>query len=100
VTPALEARLASLGIALVAETPAVTAFARDTCVAMAGASAGGGLTLGSTGIMTENGVAYLVWREGRPWLAAKGAEVPAAPEQVDAIRRFSEDLQAALATPQ
>ena len=95
-TPEVEARLQSFGIGLVTESPAVSVFARDVCVAMVGRGAGGVLSLGSTGMMTENGLAYLVWREGRPRLAAKGSEVAAAPEQVEAIRRFSEDLKSAL----
>jgi hypothetical protein len=96
VTPEIEARLQSFGIGLVTESPAVSIFVRDVCVAMAGRGAEGALSLGSTGMMTENGLAYLVWRQGRPRLAAKGSEVAAAPEQVEAIRRFSEDLRMAL----
>ena len=95
-TPEIEQRLRSFGIGVVGESAAVSVFARDVCMAMVGRSAAGGLTLGSTGMMTENGLAWLVWREGQPRLAAKGREVAAAPEQVQAILRFSEDLKAAL----
>jgi tyrosyl-tRNA synthetase len=98
VTSEVAARLQSVGIGLVTESPAVAVFVREVCVAMAGRGAGGTLSPGSTGMMTENGLAYLVWREGRPWLAAKGSEVAATPEQVEAIRKFSEDLKAALLT--
>ena len=72
------------------EGPAVSIYMRDNCVAAVGG------TQGSTGIMTEQGLAYLVWREGQPFLAAKGSETPATPEQVEAIRKFSEDLNTAL----
>jgi hypothetical protein len=92
VTPEIEARLRSFGIGLATESPAVSIFVRDICVAMVGRGAAGAFSLGSTGMMT----AYLVWRDGRPRLAAKGSEVAAAPEQVEAIRRFSEDLKMAL----
>ena len=95
-TPEVEARLTGFGIGLVTESPAVSIFARDVCVAMVGRGPGGSLSLGSTGMMTENGLAYLVWREGQPRLAAKGSEVDATPGQVDAIRRFSDDLRMAL----
>ena len=95
-TPEVEARLESFGIGLVTESPAVSIFVRDVCVAMVGRGPGGILSLGSTGMMTENGLAYLVWREGEPRLAAKGSEVAAAPDQVEAIRGFSEDLKRAL----
>ena len=49
-------------------------------------------------MMTEQGLAYLVWRDGQPYLAAKGGETPATPEQVETIRKFSQDLSNALNT--
>jgi hypothetical protein len=55
-----------------------------------------GGTQGSTGMMTEQGLAYLVWRDGQPYLASKGGETPASAEQVETIRKFSEDLNNAL----
>ena len=76
------------------EGPAVSIYVRDTCIAAVGGTHPG--NQGSTGIMTERGLAYLVWRDGRPYLAAKGGETPATPEQVETIRRFSEDLNTAL----
>ena len=95
-TPEVEARLQSFGIGLVTESPAVSVFVREVCVAMVGHGAAGALSIGSTGMMTENGLAYLVWRQGRPRLAAKRSEVAATPEQVEAIQRFSGDLRRAL----
>ena len=74
----------------------VLLFVRDNCMATAGRTADGGLTLGSTGMMTDRGLAYLVWRDGQALLAAKGSEMPADPEQVDTIRKFSDDLKSAL----
>jgi len=46
---------------------------RDNCIAAVGSSeaAARGGNQGSTGMMTEQGLAYLVWREGRPYLAAR-----------------------------
>jgi hypothetical protein len=64
VNPEVAARLAAFGIGLAAESPAVSIFMRESCVAMVGHTPGGGLSLGSTGMMTDNGLAYLVWREG------------------------------------
>ena len=83
-------RLDELGIRLMVEGPAVSIYVRDECIAAVGA------TQGSTGMMTPQGLAYLVWRDGQPFLASKGAETPATAEQVEAIRKFSEDLKAAL----
>jgi hypothetical protein len=41
-------------------------------------------------------LAYLVWRGGQAFLAGKGFELPASDEQVAAVRKFSDDLKAAL----
>ena len=75
-----------------AESPAGSLYVRDQCMAVVSG------TQGSTGLLTEQGLAYLVWREGQPMLAAKSVETPATAEQVEAIRTFSEDLKAALST--
>jgi len=93
-------RLDDLNIRLMVEGPAVSIYVRDRCMAAVGGAQGDnqGINQGSTGMMTEQGLAYLVWRDGQPYLAAKGGETPATPEQVEAIRKFSEDLSTALST--
>ena len=97
-------RLEDLNIRLMVEGPAVSIYVRDNCIAAVGGSSGinqginQGTNQGSTGMMTEQGLAYLVWRDGRPYLAAKGGETPATPEQVETIRKFSADLSNALNT--
>jgi hypothetical protein len=88
--------LQDLNIRLMVEGPAVSIYARGDCIAAVGRNQGD--NQGSTGMMTEHGLAYLVWRGGQPYLAAKGGETPATPEQVEAIRRFSQDLNTALNT--
>jgi len=85
-------RLEEFGIRRVVEGPVVSLYVRGNCVAAAGG------TQGSTGLMTEGGLSYLVWREGVAWLSAKAAETRATPEQVEEIRRFTEDLKNALGT--
>ncbi len=89
-------RLEDLNIRLMVEGPAVSIYVRDNCIAAVGSTGAG--NQGSTGMMTEQGLAYLVWRDGQPFLAAKGSETPATPDQVEAIRKFSEDLNTALST--
>jgi hypothetical protein len=89
-------RLQDLNIRLMVEGPAVSIYARDNCLAAVGGADSG--NQGSTGMMTEQGLAYLVWRDGRPYLAAKSGETPATLEQVETIRKFSEDLNTALST--
>ena len=86
--------LAAAGIQLVAETTSHYLFTRDTCIALVERSVG---TIGSTGIMTEQGLAYLVWRDGQAFLKSKSAEMPATDEQLTAIRQFSQELARALA---
>jgi len=71
-------------------------FARDNLVALVERTEAGYGSIGGTGIWTERGLAYLVWRDEEAYLAGKGFEQPATAEEVAAIRRFSEDLKAAL----
>jgi len=85
-------RLEELGIRKMVEGPAVSLYVRGNCIAAVGG------TQGSTGYMTESGLAYLVWRDGVALLASKGAEVPASAEQTEEIRQFTEDLKIALST--
>jgi hypothetical protein len=89
-------RLEEFGISKMAEGPVVTLYVRGECIAAAGGP--NGTNQGGTGLMTEHGLAYLVWRDGVALLASKGGEVPAIPEQVEAIRKFTEDLKTALST--
>ena len=86
-------RLQDFGIRLMVEGPAVSIYVRGDCIA-----AVGGGSQGSTGILTSQGLAYLIWRDGQPFLASKGVETLATPEQVEDIRKFSEDLKTALST--
>ena len=72
------------------EGAVVSLYVRGNCVAAVGG------TQGSTGFMTEYGLAYLIWREEGPVLAGKGGETVATAEQVEEIRRFTEDLKTAL----
>jgi hypothetical protein len=87
-------RLDDLNIRLMVEGPAVSIYVRDNCIAAVGGTSPD--NQGSTGMMTEQGLAYLVWRDGQPYLAGKGGETPATLEQVETIRRFSDDLNSAL----
>ena len=84
-------------IEIVAETREYRLYARDNCVAMVRFTQSGEASIGSSGMMTGNGVAYLVWQEGRPLLVSKGGQTAAGPEEVEALRQFAEDLKALLA---
>jgi hypothetical protein len=96
VNPETAARLESLNIQSHTQARGYCLFVREMCAAFA-QERDGAVALGSSGIMTEQGLAYLVFRGEQPFLAAHGGgEVPATVEQVEAVRRFSEDLKAAL----
>ena len=90
--PQTAGRLQKLDIAWFATEKGYTMFTRGNCAAV-----GHENSIGSAGLMTESGFAFLVWREERAYLVAHGgAEQPATDEQVDAIRCFSSDLKQAL----
>ena len=80
-------------IQLIAETKEYRVYGRENCVAMVHFTQSGDTSIGSSGMMTESGVAYLVWRDGKPSLVAKSTDVAATPEQVETLRAFAEDLK-------
>jgi len=86
-------RLAESGIQLAAETDAHYLVFRENCIALIERRGG---SIGSTGMMTEHGLAYLIWHDCQAFLKSKTAEIPASEDQVAAIERFSRDLAAAL----
>ena len=88
--------LETSGIQLLTETQAFAMFARDNLIALVERTVEGYGSIGGTGILTERGLAYLIWRDGQAFLAGKGFEQPATQEQVAAVRKFSKDLKAAL----
>lgn len=95
-TPEISARLAACDILMVAQAKDYCMFVRGNCVALVQSVAERFTSIGSSGMMTEKGLAYLVWREGTAMLASHGSQVEAGAEQVEAIRKFSEDLKMAL----
>ena len=52
--------------------------------------------IGSSGLSTDEGLAYLVYRDDVPMLVGNAFEIRALPEQVEQILRFSADLKSAL----
>ncbi len=94
--PEIAERLTHRKIQLLAEAARHYLFGRDACIALVERTNAGFGSIGSTGMMTDNGLAYLVWREKRAFLVGKGRETPAGPAELEAIERFSQDLKAAL----
>ncbi len=92
-SPAVTERLESHGIRVVSQSHRYVMLVRDQCLAIVGVE-NGVCSIGSTGLLTEDGLAYLVLRGEREFLMAKGRELPALPEQIEAIRKFSDDVKA------
>ena len=90
-------RLKSRNIQVLAEGKSHYFFGRDSYVALVERTETGFGSIGSTGMMTGGGLAYLVWREGRAFLVGKAGEAAAGAADVEAIRQFSEDLSKSLA---
>ena len=100
-SPEIAARLADFNIQLAAQARDYCLFVRGNCLALAQSAGESFTSIGASGMMTENGIAYLVWREGRAWLAAHGGhEQPVTPEELETVRRFSEDLKLTLGLAQ
>lgn len=53
--------------------------------------------IGAPGLMTDHGFAALVWRGGHGYFVGKGIEQPADSGQIEKIRAFAQDLEAAIA---
>ena len=93
-SPDIAARLQAVHIECFENEKGYCFAVRDNCMAIVS-----GGSPGSSAMATDSGFAFLVWRDGQPYLAAHGAPAnPATPEQVETLRRFSEDLKAALHT--
>jgi hypothetical protein len=96
VTPEIQAKLDQFEITLMSEGVSFCFFARGDCLAIVPCQRGVFGAVGSSGLATDDGLQYLMWREGRPLLSRHGAETPAAPDQVERIQQFSADLKSAL----
>jgi hypothetical protein len=96
-TPIFE-RLVAAGIQILPATdlPRFFVFERGGMIALVERVGEGFGAMGSAGILTAQGMAVLMWRDGRPVWLARGFEQTATEEEVALLRRFSEDLEHAL----
>ncbi|MDX2151608.1 MAG: hypothetical protein SFV54_12795 [Bryobacteraceae bacterium] len=100
-SPQLLARLERLAAAQIEILPLPTiekhfCLSRDGFVALVERRPDGFGKIGASGLLTSQGFAALVWRDGVPRFVAKGVDEPANPEQVESLRRFANDLESAL----
>ncbi len=52
--------------------------------------------IGAPGLLTDRGLAVLVWRGGEPFFVGRGYETSATTGQVSEVRGFADDLKGAL----
>jgi hypothetical protein len=71
-------------------------FVREGCLAMVPWDEENFSDIGSTGLSLDQGLGYLVYRDGLHFLAGNEFEVPAEAAQVEKILKFSADLKVAL----
>jgi hypothetical protein len=93
VTPEIAARLAESNIQMAAHAKDYCMFVRENCVALVQTAGDRFTSIGSSGLMTERGLAYLMWDGEKAMLSSHGNQVEANAGQVEAIRKFSEDLK-------
>jgi hypothetical protein len=93
VTPEIAERLAACDILMAAQARDYCMFVRGNCVALVQSAGERFTSIGSSGMLTEKGLAYLVWNDGKAMLSSHGSQVEAGAGQVNAIREFSEDLK-------
>jgi len=98
VSPEVTERLKVADIRVMAQGQYFCLFVRDGCVGMVPRSSDlAGLDRnGSSGLSLDEGLGYLVFREGTPIFVGQGFEVAATEEQVEKVRQFTLDLQHAL----
>ena len=91
-------RLAAASIRILAvDVPRHFVLERDGFAALVERTEPAGFgRIGAPGLLTEKGLAMLVWRGTDAWFVAHDFEQAATSEQIAAIRRFSADLHSTL----
>ena len=91
-------RLAEAGIQLLPAVELSThyVFERDGFVALVERKGEGFGGIGAPGLLTDHGVAMLIWRGERAFFVSKGHEREASSVEVGALRSFGADLARAL----
>jgi hypothetical protein len=91
-------RLAEAGIQLLPiELETHFMCERDGFVALVERRKEGFGAVGAAGLLTSTGLAPMVWRGTKAVFVSRRAAQDATPEQVETIRRFQSDLEAAIA---
>ena len=99
IRPDILAQLEGLEITVKAKGENFCLFVRSGCLAMVPWESELGIFSrigGSAGLFVDQGLGYLVLRDGQHLLVGNDFEVPAEPVQVEKILQFSTDLKSAL----
>ena len=101
-SPAIVSRLERLAAANIqllplSEIESYFVLERRGFVALVERTTAGFGRIGSAGLLTEKGFAALLWRGSQALFVGKEYERAAAAEEVEALRAFQADLNAALA---
>jgi len=93
------ARLSAAGIAVIpADLEKHHILERGGFIALVERTADGDFgRSGTAGLLTEKGLAPLVWRRGIAFFVARGFEAAASELQIEALRTFQRDLDGILA---
>ncbi len=90
-------KIAAAGIQIVpAEINSHFLFARDGFAVLVERRGDALGNIGSSGLMSDRGLAVLVWRGPKAFFVVRGFEQEATPEQVAQLRAFAADLRNAL----
>ena len=90
-------KIAAAGIQIIpAEISSHFLFSRDGFVALVERKDDSFGSIGSSGLLTDRGLAVLVWRGPKAFFVARGFEQEASAEQVAQLRAFAADLRNAL----
>ena len=90
-------KIAAAGIQIVpAEISSHFLFERDGFVALVERKEDSFGSIGSSGLMTDRGLAVLVWRGPKAFFVVRGFQQEATSEQVAQLRAFAADLRNAL----
>lgn len=68
-------------------------FARERFVALVRKTGEGFGPVGSAGLLTEQGMAVVIWKHGKPYFVAKNWQSEATEEEIARLRKFANDLE-------
>jgi hypothetical protein len=71
-------------------------FERDGFIALVERANDAFGRIGAAGLLSDKGLAPLVWKNGSPYFVARGFEQPATESDIERLRLFQRDLEASL----